>query len=86
MLEVKVIEPTEAEWAAPIRFAPMGDGSLRFCLDYQKLNTVTEQDSYFISRIDECIDSLGYALKPFALDATSGFWQKEIEDTDWDQN
>jgi len=34
------------------------DGSLRFCVDYRKLNSVTRRDAYPLSRIDECLDVL----------------------------
>lgn len=41
MLEMKVIEPAETEWDAPIVLAAKKDGSLRFCAYYRKLNAGT---------------------------------------------
>lgn len=35
MLEVKVIEMAETEWAGPVVFALRKDGSLRFHVDYR---------------------------------------------------
>ena len=61
MLDLKVIEPSNSEWAAPIVFAPKKDGSLRLCIDYRRLNAATIRNSYPIPRIHECIDSLGDA-------------------------
>ena len=61
MLHAGVIEPTSAEWASPVVFVPKKDGTMRFCVDYRKLNAVTVSDSYPLPRMDECIDSLGDA-------------------------
>ena len=79
MLEANVIEPSTSEWAAPIVFAPKKDGTLRFCVDYRKLNALTVRDSYPIPRMDECIDSLGDAEIFTSLDANSGYWQIEMD-------
>lgn len=44
MLETKVIELAEMEWATAIVFASKKDGSPRLCVDYQKLNAVAAHD------------------------------------------
>lgn len=80
LLRMDVIEPAQTEWASPIVFAPKKDGSLRFSVEYRKLNTVNVRDSYPIPRMDECIDSLGQATIFTTLDANSGYWQIEIDD------
>ena len=46
MLWAGVIEPATAEWAIPVVFVPQKDGTMRFCVDYGKLNAVTLRDSY----------------------------------------
>ena len=68
MLEKGVIEPATTDWASPIVFVPKADGSLRFCVDYRRLNAMTVRDSYPIPRMDECIDSLGSATVFSTLD------------------
>jgi hypothetical protein len=62
MLEQQLIEPATGEWASPIVLVPKPDGSLRFCVDYRRLNAMTVPDAYPLSRMDECIDSLGDAV------------------------
>lgn len=52
----KVFEPAETEWAAPLVLAPKEDGSLAFCMDYQKLNAIGVRNAYPIPKIDECMD------------------------------
>ena len=47
MLKAEVIEPRiENRVAAPIVFAPRRDGTLRFCVDYRRLNAMSVRDAY----------------------------------------
>lgn len=85
MLDMDVIEEAECEWASPILFVPKPDGTIRFCVDYRRLNAMTVRDSYPIPRMDECIDSLGDATIYTALDANCGYWQIEIDENDRDK-
>ena len=64
---------------------PKKDNTLRFCVDYRKLNKVTQGDSYPLPRMDECIDSLGDATIFTTLDCSSGYWQVEIDERDRDK-
>lgn len=82
MLKAGVIEPSNSEWASPIVLAPKKDGSLRFCVDYRRLNAVTQRDSYPLPRMDDCVDSLGSATIFTTLDANWGYWQLPVREKD----
>ena len=85
MLKAGVIAPSTSEWASPVILVPKPDGSLRFCVDYRKLNSITVRDSYPMPRMDECIDSLGSATIFSTLDCNSGYWQLPVEERDQDK-
>jgi len=70
-----VIEPSTGEWAIPVVMVPQHDGSVRFCMDYRKLNLMAVKDAYPIPRMDECIDSLRDARVFSTLDCNAGYWQ-----------
>ena len=55
------------------------DGSLRLCIDYRKLNSVTEPDAYPIPRADDTLDSLSGCRYFTSLDLASGYWQIAME-------
>ena len=68
--------------SSPIMMVWKKDGSLHFCIDYHKLNSVTHHDAYPLPRIDSILDSLTGSTYFTALDLASGYWQVEVEEQD----
>jgi RNase H-like domain found in reverse transcriptase/Reverse transcriptase (RNA-dependent DNA polymerase) len=85
MLAEDIIEPATSKWPSPVVLVPKRDGGMRFCVDYRKLNNVTERDVYPLPRLDECIDSLGDSVVFSTLDANSGYWQVSMHPNDRDK-
>ena len=56
------------------------DSTLRFCINFRKLNDVTVIDAHPLPRID---DTLGALIEPkifSTLDLKSGYWQVPIKE------
>lgn len=80
MLKMKIIEPSDSDWASPIVLVRKPDGSERFCVDYRKLNAVTIKDSYPMPHVESKLNKL-YACKFFtSLDCISGYWQIRLSE------
>ena len=60
MLAANVIEPCASPWASNVVLAKKSDGTLRFCVDYRRLNDCTYKDSFPLPRIDDCLDAPEY--------------------------
>ena len=82
MQEQGVIEPASSEWAAPIVVVRKKDNSIRLCVDYRRLNTVSCVDAYPMPRIDDLIDLIGQARYISTLDLTKGYWQVPVAEAD----
>lgn len=82
MLELGIIEPTSSEWASPMVVIKKNDGSLRICVDYRRLNSVSKTDAYPMPRVDEMIDRMGRAKFISTLDLTTGYWQVPVREED----
>ena len=44
MIDLDVIEPSISPYSSPVVLVPKKDGSVRFCIDFRKVNKVTEFD------------------------------------------
>ena len=85
MLQNRVIEPSKSPWAFPIVLVPKKDGSIRFCVDYRKLNAITVKDSYALPRIYDALASLSGNKYFSSLDMFAGYWQIPMTESDKDK-
>ena len=75
-----IVRPSRSPSASAIVLVPKKDGSLRFCVDFRKLNSITKKDVYPLPRVEDILDTLGEAKYFSSLDLASGYWQVELDE------
>lgn len=73
MLALGHIEPSESPWGAGVLFAPKEDESLRFCVDFRGMNTLTKKNGYPLPRADQLINTMRQATVFSKIDLRSGY-------------
>ncbi len=82
MFEAGAIRPSHSPFSSNIVLVRKKDNSLRFCIDFRKLNSRTIRDAYSLPRIDETIDALSGSKYFSKLDLRSGYWQVAMKEED----
>ena len=82
MIEADAIRPSESPYSSNVVLVRKKDGSLRFCIDFRKLNSRTVKDAYNLPRVNDTIDTLIGSKYFSKLDLRSGYWQVEIDEAD----
>ena len=82
VLDAKTIRPSNSPYSSNVVIVRKKDGSIRFCVDFRKLNNKTIKDAYPIPRVEDTLHLLAGAKYFSKLDLRSGYWQVEIEEKD----
>ena len=82
LLEQGIIEESTSPWSSPIVLVRKKDGSLRFCINFRKLNHITTKDAFPIPRIDDTFDYLAEAEYYTTIDFKSGYFQVGLDPKD----
>ena len=80
MLDGGTIVPSQSPWCNAVVLARKKDGTLRFCIDFRRLNDHTRKDSYPLPRTNETMESLVRARIFSCMDLKSGFWQVKMSE------
>ena len=75
MLDLGVIEPSISSYSSLIVLVPKKDGSVRFCIDFRKLNKVTEFDAEPMPNMEEIINRMSGHKYFTKMYLSKGYWQ-----------
>ena len=79
MMQKGVIVPCVSSWSSPVTLVPKKDGTIRFCIDYRKLNAITKDDLYPIPRLDEPLALMRGSKLFSVMDCDSCYWQIPLD-------
>ena len=85
LVRLGVAEPSFSPWASPVVPVPKKDGSLRICIDYRRLNSVTVPDPYYMCTLEEILEKVGNSGCLSKLDLSKGYYQIAMEDESKDK-
>ena len=81
-----IIEQAASPWASNVVLVRKKDGTLRFCVDYRRLNAITYKDSYPLPLIDNCLNALAGSSWFSVLDLRAGYYNIPIAEEDRDKS
>lgn len=81
LLSQGIVERSESPWSSPIILVKKKDQTYRFCVDYRKLNMVTERDAYPLPYISSTLDKLRDARYLSSLDIKTAYFQVPLAES-----
>ena len=82
MLDGGAMRPSQSPWCNAMVLVRKKDGSLRFSIDFHRLNARTKKDAYPLPCMQETMESMVSTQHFSCMDLKSRFWQvKMAEDS-----
>ncbi|MEL7307077.1 MAG: reverse transcriptase domain-containing protein [Pseudomonadota bacterium] len=78
----KIITKISSPWNFPIVVVPKKNGDIRMCIDYRKLNAITERPVYYIPDSKQLFDNIDGSKYFSSLDLSMGYHQIEMNQND----
>ena len=83
--EQGIIERSDSNWASPLVPVRKPGGGVRLCVDYRRLNDITEKEPYFIPSFQETVELVGGGGVLSKIDLAKGFHQVLVKPEDRDK-
>ena len=82
MLEMGVVRPSTSPYASSVIMVKKKDGSNRVCVDFRKLNKITEVDPEPMTTAEDLFRRLSGKKYLSKIDHTKGYWQIPVAPED----
>jgi len=80
MLDMNVIQPTDALYLSQVHLTTKPDSSWRYCIDFREINDISDAMPWPLPNIRHTVDQIG--MKGWThfgcVDLTKGFWQATL--------
>ena len=78
MLDAGAIRPSQSPWYNAVVLVRKKDGTLRFCVDFCRLNAYTKKDSYPLLWIQEALENMAGTTHFSMMSFKSRIWQVKM--------
>ena len=78
--ERNIIEQSNTPWSFPLINIKKPDGSNRICVDFRRLNALTQTDPYPMPSLNELLNSIGKSKYFSTIDLLMGFLQVPLDE------
>ena len=75
LISNKLIEPSHSPWSSPVVLVLKKNGQYRMCVDYRRVNSLTEKDAYALPLIDDILSYIGRNQVLSTIDLFLGYHQ-----------
>ena len=82
LLTTGQIEPSQSPGSSPVVLARKHDSTYRVCIDYRKVNQLTQKHAIPLPQTNAVLEALGGANWFPSLDLASGYWQMQVKEED----
>ena len=82
MLKLGIIQESDSPYSSPIVLVKKKDGSNRLCVDYRKLNRITETDPKPMNTTKYLFQRMDKSLYFSKIDLSKGYWQISVAEED----
>ena len=82
MVALGVIEPAQSPYSSPVVLVRKKDQSHRFCIDFRKLNRITEFEVETLPDPEYIFAKVSSAEYFSKLDLSKGYWQVPVKKED----
>ena len=80
MIDLDVIKTSISPYSSPVVLVPKKDGSMRFCIDFRKVNQVTEFDAEPMQNMEEVIIRMSGHKSFTKMDLSKGYWHASLSE------
>ncbi len=80
MVENGICRPSNSPWSSQVLLTKKKDGTMRFCIDYRKLNDITVKDDYPIPNMRDLIDDIQGSIFFTCMDMPSAYWHVPMDE------
>ena len=80
--KMKAIESSISPFASPTVLVKKKDGTMRLCIDYRKLNSITKKEAHPLPRIEDIFNTLSGSKFFSTFDLAMGYHQVEVHPDD----